>query len=112
MVRSFLDRRRFIVMSGAGVLFRALRPHDVWPLQAVGPERKTLPGPAWNPSPDLLRSLPRMLELAEVPGLALGVVREGQVWKRGFGRGTLEPWTAVSDETVFEAGSLGKPLFA
>lgn len=107
-----LDRRRFIVVSGAGALLAALRPNSVWPLQGLPSEHKTLPGPAWSPSSDLLRSLPRMLELAQVPGLALGVVREGQVWKRGFGRATLEPWTAVSDETVFEAVSLGKPLFA
>ena len=53
-----------------------------------------------------------MLELAEVPGLALGIVAQGRVWKHGFGRATLEPWTPVSDETVFEAVSLGKPLFA
>jgi CubicO group peptidase (beta-lactamase class C family) len=99
-------------MSGAGALLTTLRPGRMWPLQGVAPERKTLSGPVWTPSPDLLRSLPRMLELAQVPGLALGVVREGQVWKRGFGRATLEPWTAVSDETVFEAVSLGKPLFA
>ena len=78
----------------------------MWPLQSVAPDRRNLPGPTWSPSADLLHSLPRMLELAQVPGLALGVVRDGQIWKRGFGRATLEPWTAVSDETVFEAVSL------
>ena len=108
---SSLDRRRFIVMSSAGALLSALRQRELWPLQAVatpGP----LSGPNWTPSPDLLRSLPRMLELAGVPGLALGVVSQGQVWKGGFGRATLEPVTPVSYETVFEAVSLGKPLFA
>ncbi len=109
---SSLDRRRFIAMSGAGALLTALRPREVWPLQGVAPARQTLPGPNWTPSPDLLRSLPRMLELAGVPGLALGIVTQGQVWKGGFGRATLEPLTPVSYETVFEAVSLGKPLFA
>jgi CubicO group peptidase (beta-lactamase class C family) len=109
---ALLDRRRFIVRSGAGALLTALRPERMWPLQAVAPERRNLSGPTWSPSPDLLHSLPRMLELAQVPGLALGVVRDGQIWKRGFGRATLEPWTAVSDETLFEAVSLGKPVFA
>jgi CubicO group peptidase (beta-lactamase class C family) len=107
-----LDRRRFIVMSSAGALLSALRPSRMWPLQGVAPEASKLPGPSWTPSPDLLRSLPRMLELAGVPGLALGVVTGGQVWKAGFGRATLEPVTPVSNETVFEAVSLGKPLFA
>jgi CubicO group peptidase (beta-lactamase class C family) len=108
---SSVDRRRFIVMSSAGALLTALRPRAAWPLQGVAPPPR-LPGPNWTPSPDLLRSLPRMLELAGVPGLALGVVTDGQVWKGGFGRATLEPLTPVSNETVFEAVSLGKPLFA
>ena len=81
-------------------------------MQGVATAPRPLPGPNWTPSPDLLRSLPRMLELADVPGLALGVVTDGQVWKGGFGRATLEPVTPVSYETVFEAVSLGKPLFA
>jgi CubicO group peptidase (beta-lactamase class C family) len=53
-----------------------------------------------------------MLELADVPGVAFGVVEQGKVWKAGFGRATPTPPTPVSDETVFEAVSLGKPLFA
>src|SRR6478752_5380430 len=108
---SSLDRRRFIVMSSAGALLSAVRPRELWPLQGIATPRP-LQGPNWIPSPDLLRSLPRMLELAGVPGLALGIVTDGQVWKGGFGRATLEPVTPVSYETVFEAVSLGKPLFA
>jgi CubicO group peptidase (beta-lactamase class C family) len=69
-------------------------------------------GPRWLPSSHLLRTLPRLLELAEVPGLALGVVQGGKVWSRGFGKATETPRTPVSGETVFEAVSLGKPLFA
>ena len=53
-----------------------------------------------------------MLELAEVPGLALGVVQEGKIWTRGFGKATESPRTSVSGETIFEAVSLGKPIFA
>jgi CubicO group peptidase (beta-lactamase class C family) len=34
------------------------------------------------------------------------------VWSRGFGQATETPRTPVSDDTVFEAVSLGKPLFA
>src|SRR3954470_23074159 len=103
---SSLDRRRFLVMSSAGALLSALRPRQLWPLQGTAPPARPFPGPSWTPSPDLLRSLPRMLELAGVPGLALGIVTDGQVWKGGFGRATLEPVTPVSYETVFEAVSL------
>lgn len=69
-------------------------------------------GPRWQPDGGLLRSLPRLLELATVPGLALATVDHGQVWTRGFGRAREHPDESVSDGTIFEAASLGKPLFA
>lgn len=40
------------------------------------------------------------------------MVDGGQVWERGFGRASIEPTRPVEGDTVFEAASLGKPLFA
>jgi CubicO group peptidase (beta-lactamase class C family) len=60
----------------------------------------------------LLRHLPELLELASVPGLALGVVERDKVWTRAFGRAVQDPAEPVSAGTVFEAASLGKPVFA
>jgi CubicO group peptidase (beta-lactamase class C family) len=68
--------------------------------------------PQWQPSPDLLRHLPRLLELASVPGLAMALINDGRVWARGFGRAIEDPAQSVSTDTVFEAASLGKPVFA
>jgi CubicO group peptidase (beta-lactamase class C family) len=102
-----LSRRHFMLGSAGAVLATA-RTGVAWPVQAprvAGP-------PNWKPNADLLRDLPRLLELASVPGLALAVVDGDRVWKRGFGRAIEDPAQAVSDETVFEAASLGKPLFA
>ncbi len=103
------SRRRFIA-GGAGLLLATLRPARAWPVQAsaAGPDA----GSRWRPTTDLLQRLPRLLELAEVPGLALGIVEQGRVWQRGFGRASPAPRERVSTETVFEAVSLGKPLFA
>jgi CubicO group peptidase (beta-lactamase class C family) len=107
-----LDRRRFIV-GGAGLLLATARPRRIWPLQAdSGLTRPSRVGPDWFPDARILEWLPRLLELAEVPGLALGGVHDGKVWTRGFGRASLAPLTEVSAETVFEAVSLGKPLCA
>lgn len=107
-----LDRRRFIA-GGAGLLLATARPRRIWPLQADGdfalPSRV---GPDWFPDARILEWLPRLLELAEVPGLALGGVHEAKVWTRGFGRASLSPLSEVSAQTVFEAVSLGKPLCA
>ena len=102
-----LSRRHFMLGSAGAVLATA-RAGVAWPLQAPLQEV----GPHWLPNADLLRHLPRLLELASVPGLALAVVEGGRVWRRGFGRAIEEPAQAVSEGTVFEAASLGKPVFA
>ncbi len=97
-------------MVTAGAVLATLSTRSAWSLQSASAAAAR--GPRWLPTTNLLRTLPRLLELAEVPGLALGVVQAGKVWTRGFGRATETPRTAVSGETVFEAVSLGKPLFA
>ncbi len=106
-----VDRRRFVA-STATALLALIYPRSASSIQATL-RRKALPiAPSWLPTSRLLQSLPRLLQLAEVPGLGLGVVEEGRVWTRGFGRAALEPRAAVTADTVFEAVSLGKPLFA
>jgi CubicO group peptidase (beta-lactamase class C family) len=103
----FLSRRRFMLGS-AGFVIGAARTGTAWPAQAV----PLASNPRWQPSADLLRNLPRLLELASVPGLAIAVVESGRIWTRGFGEAVEEPPQSVSDRTVFEAASLGKPIFA
>ena len=104
----FLSRRHFMLGS-AGAVVAAARTGIAWPAQAAAGRDAA---PQWQPSPDLLRHLPRLLELASVPGLAMAVVDGGRVWTRGFGRAIEDPAQSVSDDTVFEAASLGKPVFA
>ncbi|MEZ4769409.1 MAG: serine hydrolase domain-containing protein [Caldilineales bacterium] len=61
----------------------------------------------------LEEAIPKLMEEATVPGVAITLVREGTIaWSRAFGvrnRITQEP---VTLDTVFEAASLSKPLFA
>jgi CubicO group peptidase (beta-lactamase class C family) len=102
-----LSRRRFMLGS-AGFVVAAGRTGTAWPAQAL----PVASGPRWHPGADLLRNLPRLLELASVPGLAMAVVDGSQVWTRGFGEAVEEPHQSVSDQTEFEAASLGKPVFA
>jgi CubicO group peptidase (beta-lactamase class C family) len=103
----FLSRRHFMLGS-TGLVVSAVRTGTAWPAQAL----PVASGPRWQPSADLLRNLPRLLELASVPGLAMAVVDGGRVWTRGFGEAVQEPRQSVSDQTEFEAASLGKPVFA
>ena len=49
------------------------------------------------------------MEEARIPGLALAVIRRGEVLvSRGYGVAELENRTPVTDETMFQSGSLGK----
>src|SRR6185312_15855739 len=102
-----LSRRDFMLGS-AGLVVAATRAGNAWPVQAA----LATAGPRWQPNAELLRHLPRLLELASVPGLGIAVIESGRVWTRGFGQAIEETAQSVSDRTVFEAASLGKPVFA
>ena len=71
-----------------------------------------------NPSADsairsLERDIPRLMEQATVPGLSAAVVRNGQTyWLDGFGVTSATSGQPVTRDTVFEAASLSKPVFA
>jgi len=47
-----------------------------------------------------------------IPGLAVGIVHKGQVIARGYGYANLEHFVPVTDETIFQSGSLGKMFTA
>jgi CubicO group peptidase (beta-lactamase class C family) len=106
----YLSRRRFMVGT-AGAFIGAAHTRAAWPAQAVLSSGKWT-APSWQPNATFLHQLPRLLELASVPGLGLGVIEDGRVWSRGFGQAVEDPAQATSPETVFEAASLGKPLLA
>jgi CubicO group peptidase (beta-lactamase class C family) len=59
------------------------------------------------------RLVPRLLVEGDVPGLSLAVVRDGRVlWHRAYGQRDASTNAPIDDETVFEAASLSKPVFA
>jgi N-acyl-D-amino-acid deacylase len=47
-----------------------------------------------------------------IPGVAVGIVDHGKVTTRGYGLANVEQMTPVTDETIFESGSLGKMFTA
>jgi CubicO group peptidase (beta-lactamase class C family) len=61
----------------------------------------------------LERDVPQWMKEADVPGLSIALVRDGRlVWHHGFGVKDSKTKDPVTDETVFEAASLSKPVFA
>lgn len=61
----------------------------------------------------LERLIPRLMRDGDVPGLSLVVVREGRVlWHGAFGVRDASTGARIGDDTIFEAASLSKPVFA
>ena len=48
----------------------------------------------------------------DIPGVAVGIVDHGKVTTRGYGFANVEHMVPVTDETIFESGSLGKMFTA
>ena len=48
-----------------------------------------------------------------LPGLSIAIIKDGKLgWRRGFGIKNSASKEPVDNATVFEAGSMGKPVFA
>ncbi len=61
----------------------------------------------------LAELVPQLLKDGDVPGLSMAVVRDGSVfWHRSWGVKDASTGAPVDDETIFEAASLSKPVFA
>jgi CubicO group peptidase (beta-lactamase class C family) len=78
---------------------------------ASAPLKAAVPKDALGSALDAL--IPTLMNEGDVPGLAIVVVREARVfWHRNFGVRDSKMGTPIDDETVFEAASLSKPVFA
>lgn len=67
----------------------------------------------WVPSEDLVHEVPRLMRIAGVPGAAIAVVDGGKLaWNRSFGVKNILTGDPVREDTLFEAASMTKPVFA
>src|SRR5687768_5745198 len=63
--------------------------------------------------PGLEQAIPHLMNEGEVPGLQIALIRGGKIdWIKSFGVKNAETGGAVTNETIFEAASLSKPVFA
>ncbi|MEW6212252.1 MAG: serine hydrolase domain-containing protein [Acidobacteriota bacterium] len=101
MTRS-ITRRAFALQTAAP-LFVASR--------IKGAQKKNSPAGAL--SNEFLARLPKVMELANVPGLAISIIKDGRLsWSQGFGVKKAGGTDAVDADTLFGAASLSKPVFA
>lgn len=57
--------------------------------------------------------IPKLMKQHLVPGAAVTLIKEGEIsWWRGFGVRDAASKTPVETDTVFEAASMSKPVFA
>ena len=70
--------------------------------------------PSWQPLvADFETQIPMLMADAHVPGLSIAVIHDAKlVWRRGFGFKDAATKAPVDDDTVFEAASMSKPVFA
>jgi CubicO group peptidase (beta-lactamase class C family) len=68
----------------------------------------------WQQLVQLLEErVPVLMKEKRVPGLSVALVRNSNtVWHHSFGVRNAETGEPVGEETIFEAASLGKPVFA
>lgn len=58
-------------------------------------------------------AIPTLMKQAQVPGLSLSLIRDAQIiWSSAFGVKQVNKPERVSTQTIFQAASLSKPLFA
>ncbi len=66
-----------------------------------------------NLKSDLDRLVPELITKAGIPGISLAVIRDDEIsYQSAFGVKNVESKAAVDQETIFEAASLTKPVFA
>lgn len=65
------------------------------------------------PDKQFMASLPRLMELAQLPGLGMGVVHGDQlVWQHYAGVANAKTKAPITSTSVFPAASMGKQVFA
>ena len=80
----------------------------------AGLAQSVVPTPTERTAIDRLnKDIPKYMRLAQVPGVSAALIRNGQlVWFKGFGVTNNDTKQPVTNQTIFEANSLSKPLFA
>ena len=108
-----MRRRDFLIESGRAALSVSLLPLVA---RAQGNQKSAQPkdGLPWKDLiADLEQQIPQLMEKAKVPGLSIAIIKDAKLfWRRGFGVKDNASKEPVDNDTVFEAASTSKPVFA
>lgn len=108
-----LRRREFLVESSRAVLGFSLLP-VVAPVKGDQTSAKSRGSAPWGTLiADLEKQIPKLMEEAIVPGVSIAIIEDAKLrWRRAFGVRDSASKKPVDDETMFEAASMSKPVFA
>lgn len=102
-------------------LTRSGESKSIWPTAESGNsaerisrvEGGLLPAAVLKGEPAPVMKLTDRLEFYKVPGVSIAVIHEGRIdWARSYGLKNIETKGPVTDETLFQAGSISKPVAA
>ncbi|MCB9003406.1 MAG: beta-lactamase family protein [Ardenticatenaceae bacterium] len=107
-----LNGTRLVICLGLAALLLMLSSCRVTPPFAITTDLQLE-----RPLPELVSFLetyiPEQMAQNHVPGLSIALIREGNVvWTESFGVTNSITKTPVTEQTIFEAASLGKPVAA
>lgn len=106
-----MRRRNFLKAAGVQAVASCLRFPAAWPfLSAQGQQ-------LCKGEDQMIRELtsliPQLMREAVVPGLSVALVTGGKlIWQKGFGVKNMQTREPVEVDTVFEAASVSKTVFA
>ena len=106
-----ISRRDFIV-HGAQIATASAMP-PLLPRLGISLRTSNVTSGGPDDLRQLERLIPDLMTEAVVPGVSIAIVKDAHVvWHRGFGVQDADSRTPVGDDTVFEAASVSKTVFA
>jgi len=106
-----MRRREFVRATLAGAAGAGVVAVG-WPGNAA-PTRAGAGGAIRPPDAKFLATLPKLMEIAQLPGIGMGVVQGGKLgWTHHEGLANAEAKTPITAESVFPAASMSKQVFA
>ena len=100
-------------LNARNALFLAMIA-SIWPIFSALLTAQTPPANQSEATiPQLQKSIPAEMQTHAVPGASIAIVRHGKtVSLQAFGTKSVKTHAAVTTDTIFEAASLSKPVFA
>lgn len=112
-MRKRISRRQFLAEGSRAALGVSMLPLAACVRQARPSDAPPATGRAAHLIADLQRQIPELMAAAHVPGLTIAIVRDGRLfWRQAFGVKSVTTREPVDNDTVFEAASTSKPVFA